>query len=197
VRFLSGGEKRRVHTAMALLHDPPLLLLDEPTVGADVVTRAALVELVRSYAADGRAILYSTHYLGEVEALGGTVVIIAGGRVIARGRVDELVAQHTVPAVELRFAGPPPPELCAGALSVDGDAVRIAAERPAAVMQELLRGLDADSAGRLAAIEVVRPSLEAVFVALTGTAGTAGGTGDAAAETTDGATTERRDVVPA
>jgi ABC-type multidrug transport system ATPase subunit len=63
---LSGGQKRRVHTALALLHSPRLLLLDEATTGADVETRTRLLNVVRQLAADGSAVLYSTHYLAEV-----------------------------------------------------------------------------------------------------------------------------------
>lgn len=76
---LSGGEKRRLHTAIALVHRPPLLLLDEPTTGADVATRARLLDLVRRLAADGTAICYSTHYLGEVETLDARVSILDEG----------------------------------------------------------------------------------------------------------------------
>ena len=67
---LSGGQKRRVHTAIALLHRPRLLLLDEATTGADVETRGHILDLVRELAAQGSAVLYSTDYLQEVEDLG-------------------------------------------------------------------------------------------------------------------------------
>ena len=91
---LSGGQKRRLHTAIALLNDPPLILLDESTTGADVETRQALLELVKDLARRGSAVLYSTHYLQEVETLDASVVIIEHGRVIARGTVDALVSTN-------------------------------------------------------------------------------------------------------
>src|SRR3974390_2509875 len=69
-RQLSGGEKRRAHTAVALISQPPLLMLDEPTVGADIETRMALIGLVQELAAGGTAVLYTTHYFPEVESLG-------------------------------------------------------------------------------------------------------------------------------
>jgi len=65
---LSGGQKRRLHTAMAILHRPRLLLLDEPTVGADVTSRAGILEIVRATAAAGTAVLYTTHYLTELSS---------------------------------------------------------------------------------------------------------------------------------
>ncbi|MEN8237940.1 MAG: ABC transporter ATP-binding protein, partial [Actinomycetota bacterium] len=89
---LSGGQKRRLHTAIALLNDPPLVMLDEPTTGADVETRAALLEVVTDLARHGSSVLYSTHYLPEIETLDATVVIIERGSLIASGTVEDLVA---------------------------------------------------------------------------------------------------------
>ncbi|MGH9016271.1 MAG: ABC transporter ATP-binding protein, partial [Acidimicrobiales bacterium] len=107
-QYLSGGEKRRAHTAVALISEPPLLLLDEPTVGADIDTRMALVGLVQDLAAGGTAILYTTHYLPEIEALDAAVVLINEGRVVARGSIDDLIAAHGTGELELRFNGPAP-----------------------------------------------------------------------------------------
>ncbi|HUG83834.1 MAG TPA: ABC transporter ATP-binding protein, partial [Euzebya sp.] len=85
VQTLSGGQKRRLHTAAALLHRPPLALLDEPTVGADVETRAMLLRVVRDLADEGTAVVYTTHYLHELEHLGATIAVLEQGRVVARG----------------------------------------------------------------------------------------------------------------
>jgi ABC-2 type transport system ATP-binding protein len=107
-RELSGGEARRLHTAMSVIGRPQLLLLDEPTTGADVGMRVQLLELVRTLAAEGAAVCYSTHYLQEVEQLGASVAIIDAGRIVARGPLRTLVAAHGSAAIELRFDGPPP-----------------------------------------------------------------------------------------
>ena len=88
---LSGGERRRLHTAIAFLHRPALLLLDEPTVGADVETRASLLDLVRDAADDGAAVVYSSHHMAEVEALDASVAILVQGRLVASGRLEDLV----------------------------------------------------------------------------------------------------------
>jgi ABC-2 type transport system ATP-binding protein len=101
INDLSGGEKRRLHTAMALLHNPPLLLLDEPTVGMDVETRTRLLKAIGELASAGSAILYSTHYLAEVEELDASVAILDRGRVIARDTVRRLVGSYGRPRVEL------------------------------------------------------------------------------------------------
>ena len=160
---LSGGQKRRVHTAIALLHRPRLLLLDEATTGADVETRGHILALVRQLASEGSAVLYSTHYLSEVETMDCSVAIIDEGQVIARGGVDELVQAHAEPVVELTFHGDAPD--LDGATAVDGNRLRIPAADPATV---LTRSLPALPPGSLAAVDIVRPTLEAVYLALTG-----------------------------
>ncbi|MFC1420258.1 ABC transporter ATP-binding protein [Streptacidiphilus cavernicola] len=88
--LLSGGQRRRVQAATALIGDPPLLLLDEPTAGADPETRAALLDAVRTRAARGAAVLYTTHYLPELTDLDATLAVARAGRIIARGSRAEL-----------------------------------------------------------------------------------------------------------
>jgi len=101
---LSGGQRRRLHTGLALMHRPTVLLLDEPTVGVDIEARAELLDFVRATAAQGAAILYSTHQLHEVERLGARVVIIDRGRILESGSVADLVVRHAPPLVDLRFS---------------------------------------------------------------------------------------------
>jgi len=163
---LSGGEKRRLHNAMAVLHRPPLLLLDEPTAGVDVAIREVLLETVRKLAAGGSAVCYSTHYLKEVEALGASVALLDGGELIARGETADLVARHSRPALELRFEGTAP-DPGFGACEVRGDLLRIYTERPAVEAAAVLERLGPAGA-RLRSLEVVGTSLEGVFLALTG-----------------------------
>jgi ABC-2 type transport system ATP-binding protein len=165
--LLSGGEQRRLHTAMALLHRPALVLLDEPTVAADVHTRATLLEFVRDLAAGGTAVCYSTHYLQEIEVLDATVALIAGGRIRARGSVRELVDAHGATFVELRFDGPAP--TLDGALPGPpaAERLRLPTQYPAADTARVVAELGPE-ASRLLGIEIVRPSLESVFIELTG-----------------------------
>jgi ABC-2 type transport system ATP-binding protein len=91
VGLLSGGQQRRVQAATALLHRPRLLLLDEPTVGADPQTRMALLALVARAAGDGAAVCYTTHYLPELVELDATLAVCAAGRVIERGSQRDLL----------------------------------------------------------------------------------------------------------
>jgi len=116
VATLSGGQQRRVHAAVAMLPAPPVLLLDEPTVGADPASRQALLAAVRRRADEGCAVVYTTHYLPEIPALGATLAVAVRGRVVARGPVAELLA--SAPAADLdglfaHWAGEPPPEATA------------------------------------------------------------------------------------
>ena len=105
VQELSGGEARRLHIAIALVHQPQLLLLDEPSVGADVATRRRLLGLVRELAGLGSGVLYSTHYLGEVEELHGSVVILHAGSVVAKGDTHQIVGTEDAVVLELVFLG--------------------------------------------------------------------------------------------
>jgi ABC-2 type transport system ATP-binding protein len=166
-RALSGGEKRRVHTGMAMIGRPRLLLLDEPTTGVDVATRVRLLDAVRQLAEqDGTAVCYSTHYLPEVEALGASVTIIDRGRVVARGGVSELIAAHARTVIELRFDGAAPAIRHPSAVT-EGEVVRVETDRPAQDAAAMLATLDGDAA-RLRGLEIITPSLESVFLTLTG-----------------------------
>ncbi|HEY3481034.1 MAG TPA: ABC transporter ATP-binding protein, partial [Streptomyces sp.] len=88
---LSGGQQRRTQAAVAMIHRPELLLLDEPTAGADPETRQALLDTVKQRAADGAAVVYTTHYLAELTELNATIAVAKRGRVVARGTSGELL----------------------------------------------------------------------------------------------------------
>jgi ABC-2 type transport system ATP-binding protein len=162
---LSGGQKRRVHTAIALLHRPRLLLLDEATTGADVETRGHILELVRRLAAEGSAVLYSTHYLAEVEALGSDVAILDRGQVIARGPVADLIGAHAQAVVELSFDGAVPAVPLPDGATVEGNRLRLPTPDPAATLVQTVPLVPPDA---LSSVEIIRPNLEAVYLALTG-----------------------------
>jgi ABC-2 type transport system ATP-binding protein len=149
----SGGMQRRLNLAVALLHRPPLLLLDEPTAGVDPQSRHSILELVRALAQDGCTIVYTTHYMEEAQKLCDRVGVIDHGRLLDVGTVDELVARHggdSAVVIE----------------RVDGDAKAVE-ER--IVTQDPLREISAALArGDLRGVRVERPTLESVFLTLTG-----------------------------
>src|SRR5438477_793802 len=101
VRTLSGGQKRRLDLGLALIGDPELLFLDEPTTGFDPAARRAAWEVIRSLRELGKTILLTTHYLDEAEQLSDRFAVLAEARIVALGRPSELTA--AVPATELRY----------------------------------------------------------------------------------------------
>ncbi|NVB80404.1 MAG: ABC transporter ATP-binding protein, partial [Kofleriaceae bacterium] len=103
----SGGMKRRLNLAAGLLHKPELLVLDEPTVGVDPQSRNHIFATVKQLREAGMTIIYTSHYMEEVEALCDRVAIIDGGAIVATGTVGELVAQHAGKGIELELAGDP------------------------------------------------------------------------------------------
>ena len=171
---LSGGERRRLHTAIALVGHPSLVLLDEPTVGADVQTRSQLLRVVHDLARQGAAIVYSTHYFPEVTELDASVAILERGRILARGSSNEVIAKYSVGKVELVFAGPAP-DLSglpfSHAVTTSEGCVQIETNDTAAVTAAILANLD-PPAMNLRGLTVSEPSLESAFLQLTGGANT-------------------------
>jgi len=178
VLTLSGGQQRRVHVAVALARDADVLLLDEPTAGSDLESRDAILRRIQRERDAGHTILYTSHGMDEITELGARVLILDRGRVVADSTVPELLAEHTHPAVEVRFSRKikkrPPP----GAV-VEGPVVRVTSADSARAIADLLRwgkGVDVVS------VDVVRPGLAAAFVALTGRQFDEGDDSDGAAE---------------
>ncbi len=167
---LSGGEARRLHTACALVHRPQLLLLDEPTVGADVATRNELISAVRDLAEEGAAVIYTTHYLPEVEALAADIVIIDNGLALARGTQNELIERYRTDGIEVDFEQPVD-ELHVEAFPVSkvGPAtwrcVGVDSLAAATAALELIANLP-----QVVSARHIRPDLERVFLEVTGRA---------------------------
>ena len=114
---LSGGQQQRLALAMALVNDPELVFLDEPTTGLDPQARRGLWDVVRSMKAEGRTVVLTTHYMDEAEALCDRLAIMDHGKVIATGTPASLIADLAIPSVvELTFDGPAPEP---GALATD------------------------------------------------------------------------------
>jgi ABC-2 type transport system ATP-binding protein len=166
---LSGGEARRLHTAMIVLGRPPLLLLDEPTTGVDVATRKMLLEVVEELARDGSAVCYSTHYLHEVEQLDADrVAILLDGKIAASGSMGDLIRAHGGASVELHFVDEPPALDLPGVLvQVEEHVLRISVEDSPATQAAGVLGRLGASASALREIKLIQPSLESVFLAIT------------------------------
>lgn len=161
---LSGGEARRLHTACALVHTPGLLMLDEPTVGADVTTRAQLIDAVRDLASGGAAVVYTTHYLPEVEALDADIVIIDEGEIKASGTRESLLAEHELRGLRFQVDGPLPEGFDLEATEVEADTYRVLGPHTMADLLDRFVG----QTDRLVSVEALKPELETVFLAVTG-----------------------------
>ena len=146
----SGGMKRRLNLAVALVHDPPLLLLDEPTVGVDPQSRNAMFDKIVELKSTGHTVVYTTHYMEEAQRLCDRVGIIDHGRILALDDVDKLIEVHGGKSVVT-------------AQKPDGE-VRIESNDP---LQECVR---LQREGEILSLRVDRPSLETVFLNLTGRA---------------------------
>jgi lipooligosaccharide transport system ATP-binding protein len=160
---LSGGMRRRLLLARGLVHDPELLLLDEPTVGLDPQIRTEVWTLIDALRMAGKTILMSTHYIEEAERLADEVALMAGGRVIARGRPGELVREHA--GAETAEVYGPPDRLAEVRAAAEAGGLTV---RPAGPAIAII-GAERSANGEIPADAVRRPaSLEDVFVLLTG-----------------------------
>ena len=160
---LSGGMRRRLLLARGLVHEPDLMLMDEPTVGLDPQIRTELWSLIDGLRTRGTTILMSTHYIEEAERLADEVAVMAHGRIIARGRPADLVAEHAGRETAEVYAPPDRLREIRAAAEAEGLRVRPAGPAIAIVGAERARdGAVPPDAVRRAA------SLEDVFVLLTG-----------------------------
>ena len=160
---LSGGMRRRLLLARGLVHDPQLLLLDEPTVGLDPQIRTELWSLIDSLRSRGTTILMSTHYIEEAERLADEVALMANGKIISRGRPAELVAEHAGRETAEVYA--PPERLAEVRAKAEAQGLRVRPAGPAIAIvgsEKATDGAVPPEAIRRAA------SLEDVFVLLTG-----------------------------
>jgi ABC-2 type transport system ATP-binding protein len=162
---LSGGQKRRVQFALAICGDPEILCLDEPTVGLDLDARIGMWKTLRELVARGCSIVLTTHYLEEAEALADRVAVLAHGRVVAAGSVDEIRAR--VAQRRIRCISGLQPDVVRGWPETDraiqdGDRMEIVTTRAESVLRRLLA---ADSG--LRELEVQRAGLAEAFVEIT------------------------------
>lgn len=165
---LSGGQQRRLDVAIALVGDPELLFLDEPTTGFDPAARHEAWGVVKNLAALGKTVVLTTHYMDEAQYLADQVAVIAAGRVIAEGPPSTL-GMRDRSQVRIRYRLPiglAPPPITAGVVGPDGY-VQVEVDRPEEVLHELT-GWAIQHHVNLEGLEVTRPSLEDVYLTLTG-----------------------------
>jgi len=148
----SGGMKRRLNLAAALVAEPRLVLLDEPTAGVDPQSRHAIFDIVAGLKDAGVTVLFSTHYMEEAARLCDRVAIVDHGRMLALGTVDELIGAHGGPSMVV-------------VRRRDAEEVRTQTSTPLEVLSRVI----AEHGPSIAELRVEKPDLEAVFLHLTGT----------------------------
>ena len=171
---LSGGQQQRLAIALALINDPQMLFLDEPTTGLDPQVRLEIRDLIEELRAEKRTILMTTHYIEEAERLCDRVAIIDAGKIIAIGSPRELQEKsETQSGIEAKLDRPAPaevpafPEAIRTVVSEDRRSLTISSKRPARTLVELVKWID--SLGiELDDVHLKRPTLEDVFIELTG-----------------------------
>jgi len=170
---LSGGQKQRLALALALVNDPELVLLDEPTVGLDPQLRRDIYALIERFREEGRTVLLTTHYIEEAERLCDRVAIVDRGQLVALGTPRELVARSGQGTrIEIHLAKPVSLDRLKeveGVMDVHEaeGAYYLRAHPPATTISALIRFLEAEE-NALLDLHIARPSLEDVFVEMTG-----------------------------
>jgi ABC-2 type transport system ATP-binding protein len=164
MRSLSGGMKRRVLVAQALVHRPSILILDEPTAGVDVELRQTLWKFIRRLNDEGMTILLTTHYLEEAQTLCSRVAMMKAGQIVALDTTQNLLAHHSRPSLTLNIdqGKTLPPALMDRATSLQGGRYRLALENFAEVEQIL--SACRSSGLQVTELEVGQADLEEVFV---------------------------------
>ncbi|MFA4661466.1 ABC transporter ATP-binding protein [Pyrococcus kukulkanii] len=167
VRELSGGFRKRLSIAVTLLHDPRIIILDEPSTGLDVPSRRELWRIIRELKEEGKTIILATHYMEEAEVLSDRVAIMNEGRVIAVGTVEELkrlAGQSSVLHIEGTIVGA---ENLGSNVLVKENYVRIPVEDPRKELPKIIDVL-LKSGSEIRLVRVEEPTLEDVFLKLTG-----------------------------
>jgi ABC-2 type transport system ATP-binding protein len=174
-KALSGGQRRRLDLALALVGDPDLIFLDEPTTGFDPAARRQAWSTIRSLCSLGKTVFLTTHFMDEAQHLADRVAVMRAGEIIALGRPDELGGRDLRPA-EIRFTLPPEwslgdiPEVPAAERVLEGDRVLVLTREPVAATQRITtwaveRGVE------LGHFSVNQPTLEDIYLELTGASG--------------------------
>ncbi len=167
VAHFSGGMKRRLNLAAALMHEPEILVLDEPTVGVDPQSRNHIFDSIETLKQSGLTVIYTTHYMEEAQRLCDRVAIIDQGKLLALDTVDRLIEQHGGDSnISAEFTDAPEQKLVESAfvrqLQRDGNRASFVSPAPFDAIAELNRnGL------RFETLNIARPNLESVFLSLT------------------------------
>ncbi len=176
VETFSGGLKRRLNLAIGLIHEPQLLILDEPTVGIDPQSRRFIHDVLRKLNMHGMSIIYTTHYMEEVEQLCDELAIMDHGKIIAQGTVKALLGKYQDGAIAVHIESLLPPQAAndiralayISAVHIEGKSITLKSEQPQKTLSALLAILQENAIG-ITSLSLGAVQLEQIFLALTGT----------------------------
>jgi len=167
-RELSGGMKRRVQIAKALVHDPPIIILDEPTAGVDIELRHMLWDYLRELNVKGKTILLTTHYIEEAEALCDRVAIIDHGKIVTEGSPQELISKLGTGSIEIKINDIPSDlDIQPWTYSKSENILHLPTSQPETDMPKIINLLTKLDIG-IEEVKICKSSLEDVFLKLTG-----------------------------
>ncbi|WP_461181840.1 ABC transporter ATP-binding protein [Virgibacillus kimchii] len=164
----SGGMKRRLNIGCALMHNPDLIIMDEPTVGIDPQSRKYIFQMIEELKTAGCTVIYASHYMEEVEKLCDYVAFLDRGRMVEHGAINELLLQYAIPSIYIKGNSFYPDKLQQfGTVSSEEDAFLIYAKDPLQTMENLISYCRSNKLA-VEHLELARPRLEDVFFSLTG-----------------------------
>ncbi|MEN1969527.1 ABC transporter ATP-binding protein [Lentibacillus sp. N15] len=168
VSTFSGGMKRRLNIGCALMHNPELIIMDEPTVGIDPQSRQYIFQMIEELKTTGKTVIYASHYMEEVEKLCDYVVFLDRGKLIEIGEIGELLQQYAVPSIYIKADRISQEQLEPyGTVSQEKDAFVIYTEEPLSAMENII-SYSRENNMDVERLELVRLRLEDVFFRLTG-----------------------------
>ena len=165
-RHLSGGMKRRVQIAKALVHDPPILILDEPTAGVDIELRYMLWDYLSDLNKEGKTILLTTHYIEEAERLCNEIAIINDGQIIKQGDTKSIIKEVSLNTIEIELKDPSDISFSNGLdYSLNGNILKIQSKE---VNKDIVKIIEeVEKRTKIENINIINSSLEDAFIKLT------------------------------
>ena len=171
VKTFSGGMKRRLNIGCALMNEPRLIIMDEPTVGIDPQSRQYILNMIEKMKKENRTIIYSTHYIEEAEKICDEVAFIDKGRILRQNTMEDLLRAHAVPSIYFKFKEPHEKKSAIhslGTVKPYKNGFIISTENPMQTMNRMLQ-ISKEKKLVFEHFELMQPKLEDVFFKLTGT----------------------------
>ncbi|SER33161.1 ABC-2 type transport system ATP-binding protein [Gracilibacillus ureilyticus] len=168
VKTFSGGMKRRLNIGCAIIHEPNLIIMDEPTVGIDPQSRKYIFTMIEQFKKDNCTIIYASHYMEEIERICEEAAFIDNGKFVESGSVNHLLQKYAIPTIYVKGENCLPDELRTSSSTKEKNGgYLITSNNPLAEMRKIINFCK-ESRGEIERLELVKPKLEDIFFSLTG-----------------------------